>query len=531
MGKIRIFIFGMAALAGIYSGWMNLSLNKKSSELALYNSRIEQRITLLNKAIEKKDKEIQGLSNAAAIKSALAKSEGLVDQLGKEFERVNNERLALQEENNGLKTRFENISREYNRASQELNAAKIELSNIDKNQIQPLKNKIDEFSSSGSYTRQESQPVDKEPKADSVLRKRISELENQKDTLEARLAGMEKETGREGISARGLQSKINQLNISIQDKEEQISFLEAELVKLNSSNSAFRKQFNLQQDEINKLEANNRVLKSQVSQQAPLQESQQLDNSKGQLNQVSGILVRKELELEKARKDSLDAADKIINLQGKLAELEKDISVKKSNEDKLRELETEKFNLQSRLSDLDGEVTKKAEVISSLQKNLEYLNFQLSKKDEEKKSVENKLKQLDSLKNTTQDELTKQKMHIEEVDLLYNSLRTQVEQLSDMLKQKEAELSEKQKEIYSLKEDIIGLKSSSMQLESDLREAKERQKKTLDDLSSAVRLNSALQQKLSTTGTGNAEQKQDTKDKQSADDLRRKIEVILEPEK
>ncbi|HOU36600.1 MAG TPA: hypothetical protein PK562_04940, partial [Candidatus Omnitrophota bacterium] len=62
--------------------------------------------------------------------------------------------------------------------------------------------------------------------------------------------------------------------------------------------------------------------------------------------------------------------------------------------------------------------------------------------------------------------------------------------------------------------------------ENELTEARDRQRKTLDDLIAAVRLNSILQDRIAGGATvpyANMD------DKQRAEELRKKIEVILVP--
>ena len=72
-------------------------------------------------------------------------------------------------------------------------------------------------------------------------------------------------------------------------------------------------------------------------------------------------------------------------------------------------------------------------------------------------------------------------------------------------------------------------------LEKELNETKERQRKTLDDLTQAVKLNAALQERI--VGVSQALEPEaepasvTPQDQQKASELKRKIEVILEPQK
>jgi chromosome segregation ATPase len=116
---------------------------------------------------------------------------------------------------------------------------------------------------------------------------------------------------------------------------------------------------------------------------------------------------------------------------------------------------------------------------------------------------------------------------------MYNSLKAQISQFSDAIALKEAEIENKRKEISSLREDLSSLKSRSAQLENDLLEAKESQKKLMGDLSAAVRLNSVLQERIrfAPAGQDSVTFSSSPEDKRKADELKKKIEVILEPEK
>ena len=177
---------------------------------------------------------------------------------------------------------------------------------------------------------------------------------------------------------------------------------------------------------------------------------------------------------------------------------------------------------------MQGTVSKKNELVDSLQKNLEYLTQQLARKDEEVRSIETRLAKSDT---GTKEELEKQKSRYEEINLLYNSLRTQVSQFSDALNQRESEIEQKRREIASLKEEMASLKSRYEILNEELAEARQRQRKTLDDLVAAVKLNTMMQEKITGVSISPAVKEIATEDKKKADELRRKIEVILEPQK
>ena len=79
---------------------------------------------------------------------------------------------------------------------------------------------------------------------------------------------------------------------------------------------------------------------------------------------------------------------------------------------------------------------------------------------------------------------------------------------------------------------MVGLKTRSMNLDQELADARDRQKKTIDDLTAAVRLNAVLQERMgSVRGTSADYPDSVARERQSAEELRRKVEVILAPQK
>jgi chromosome segregation ATPase len=159
---------------------------------------------------------------------------------------------------------------------------------------------------------------------------------------------------------------------------------------------------------------------------------------------------------------------------------------------------------------------------------VEFLTRQLAMKEDQIQRIESQYAGMDSI---AKNEIDKQRNRFEEINSLYTSLKTQVSQFSDALSQKESELEQRRRETASLREEINGLKSRSASLESELTDARERQKKTLDDLISAVKLNTILQERAMGIAPSGSASSRPSAQQQKADELKRKIEVILEPEK
>jgi chromosome segregation ATPase len=212
-----------------------------------------------------------------------------------------------------------------------------------------------------------------------------------------------------------------------------------------------------------------------------------------------------------------------MSLQSKIATLENTIATRQLTQDRVRELESERLALESKLADVQASMSKKAELSQNLQQNVDYLNQQLSSRDREKKDLEAKLSGLDM--NTKQD-LEKERARYTEINTLYNSLKTQISQFSDTLNAKTVELEQRNRDVYALREELTSLKSKTMIMDNELSETKDRQRKTLDDLIAAVRLNSILQERIA---GGASVPYANMDDKQKAEELRRKVEVILVP--
>jgi chromosome segregation ATPase len=260
------------------------------------------------------------------------------------------------------------------------------------------------------------------------------------------------------------------------------------------------------------------------------QGDRKFEDVKAEMDRLSGILIKKEFEIDTAKKDALSAKEEMLALQTKLASVQDNLYSSRVNQEKLKELENQRLTMQSQLNQVQQELLKKNELLESLQKNIDYLTMQVEKKDQEKAALDAKLSLLDS---STRNELDKEKKRSEESNQMYSSLKSQISQFSDAIALKEAEIENKRKDISSLREELSALKFRSAQLENDLLESKESQKKLMGDLSAAVRLNSVLQERIrfAPAGQESVNFGSSPEDKKKADELKKKIEVILEPEK
>ncbi|MBU2257512.1 MAG: hypothetical protein KJ926_00155, partial [Candidatus Omnitrophica bacterium] len=427
-----------------------------------------------------KEKRLNELRDIQGIKSALSNSQGTIEQLSREIDRLRTEKSALQETNLSISSRLQNLTREFSQILEESRRVKDDLGNVDKKFISPLKKKMEEFEKAALIKDDE---IDKQKNELAKLKQAQVILMDANKELQVRLGVSKKDTSDRGNATQAFIDNINKLKASLAEKENQVRSLESEV----SRAKAGRLPSNLKEPG----EANGSL----------------------QLTRLSEILARKELDLDQAKKEAKESIAKITALQNRITVLEKNLSEAQIDRDKFKEVEAEKVSSQYRLRDMKDELAKKNDLADSLQKNLNYLTQQLTKFEDENKSLQLKLARL------------------QETDLSFNSLKMQVNQLSDFVAAKEKELSDRRKEMDTLRDEVASLRLRSAELEKELAENRARQRKTLDDLSTVLKLNAALQERNSPSGQSITGSAIDPKVKQKSDDLKRKIEVILESDK
>ncbi|MBU1998827.1 MAG: hypothetical protein ABIG46_08990 [Candidatus Omnitrophota bacterium] len=295
--------------------------------------------------------------------------------------------------------------------------------------------------------------------------------------LQARLSGLERDKSGAGTSMQPLLDNINKLNMELADKQNRIKTLESQISRKSKDESVEAGRDGVSKD------------------------------NRQQMSRLSEIIANKELDLDKTRKELKEAGERIAGLQSKIAHLEKSLSDSQVDREKLKNIEMERVTFQRQIKEMEVEAKKKSELADSMQKNLNYLNEQLVRKDEEKKQLELKVSRL------------------AETEGLYNSMRVQVLQLSEYINAKDRELEQRRRDIDLLKDEISTLKAQSVVLDKELSETRDRQKKTIDDLSVTLKLNSALQEKIAFGQ--DIDSRENLKEKEKTDELKRKIEVIL----
>jgi chromosome segregation ATPase len=533
---------------------LNQQLSQSLHETLQEKESLQKHVAEIENKIKEQENKLKELSDVERINSSLQKKQQLVQDLNKKLTDKDKERIALQNTNVSLATRLENTGRELSQSMSELKLLKAGMANLEVGQAGTLQRKIEDLgrdsdSKGRDLTRLKEELVRLQMENQSLV-------ENNKN-LERSLkdAGTKQQTGAavlvrgQGLSeaqTKELQGNVAQLKSTLEHKENQIKQLQVEVASLESLSSGSAGRNNREQQRvIDDLDSANRELKRKIADLQDNLDSARRDvsslkarkdppeaalyaSTKDQLGRLSEILIKKEVELDSLKKESRQAQDRLADLESQLTKLKQELAVNKTNTEQLKELERQKISLDVRLNELQGTIVSKNELVESLQKNLGYLSAQLAKKEEEAKSIESKFSSVDA---TTKEEIEKQKARYDEINMLYNSLKMQVAQFSDALNQKGAELEQRGKESGSLKDEIARLQLRSENLEKELSDARERQRKTLDDLVAAVRLNTMLQEKMLGVSSTLETPKPVSEQQKKADELKRKIEVILEPQR
>lgn len=520
---------------------LNNQLRKSLQEKEIFKEELQQakeKITNLYTSLKERDRQLSQLRNVQALRQTLVNAKASIEQLNKKLNQIKNEKAVLEDTNLNITNRLQNTTRELIRVMEDLKLTKQQLTHIEKAKILPLKKKIEKLSKSGeresrkfSRLKEELTKLQEERLAligtNRSKELTIKDLKAGKSSLEKKMARLKKGIDRQTLPIQALEDELKELKVTLAKRERQVKFLESESAKLNSIKASQEEKLLRQQKTIDELNLENKNIKIQISQlsedlsrkrwelgnqrkEAPrlkrevtqlqvritglekkltvvqkdkedlqarvsqlkaLKDASEVstlyESARDQIRRLSEILVKKELELDQTKKESLNSKEKLNSLQAKLSRLEENLSKSRAHQARAKELEAEKLSLESRFEDINS---------------------------------------------------------------LYNSFKGQIGQLSDILAKKELELDQRRGEILFLKEESAGLKARSSLLERELTETKERQRETLEDLTAAIRLNAALQERMIGVSQSLKAPIADIEEKQKAEELRRKIKVILEPQ-
>ena len=505
---------------------VNEQINGVLNDTLKEKEQLQARVAEVERQIQEKEARLNQLGDAAALRNSLDSAQKTIDQLTADLSAVNTERLSLQSSNVNLAGRLQATTKELARNIEELKTARDTLSRSD---VVAVKKKSDELDKGLALKDQEL----------AGLKVELNKLQQLNQDISRNNVAVQRKAqelgGQAGArDAAAVNKTLNDLKQTVAQKDEQIRGLNARLDELADSGSLPSPAW--QQKRVADLVAKNtelagriRDLESQLAQDVQGTRSRQavagLESAREQMNKMSDLLVRRELEIGATKKEALDAKEKLFAIQTRLSQLEVSAGQSKESAGKMRDLENKLFTMQTKISEMQDSLNQKTELADSLQKNMAYLTQQLARKDEEMRASQARYT---SEGAGTQEELERQKGRYEEVNMLYNSLKTQVSQFTDALNLKEAELDQRKKETSAYREEIAALRSRTESLEKDLADAKDRQRKTLDDLVASVKLNTMLQEKM--VGGSSQPAKGSTPQQQKADDLKRRIEIMLEPQ-
>jgi chromosome segregation ATPase len=425
-----LYIVGAVALASLlsYAGisyygqkQLALQLNQVLDDTLKEKEQLQSSLERIQAQLKDKEDKLAGLSDVQGIKSALINAQSNIENLNNELQKFNRDRAALQEANVGLTTRLQNTTKEYIRTMDELKTAQDLVAKLNKG-FSPDKKKLDD--------------------ANKIIEDKNKELARQKaelDGLKASSQGLMASNKAMEQRLKDLESSRGVIQANVENLQGELGAREAPSKQLQATIASLRGELSQRESRIAELEDRLDQQAAAIRRSAPAAGDRKSSEIKAEMERLSGILVRKEFEIDGVKKEVLAA---------------------------------------------------KAEL------------------DKEKKRNENS-------------------------NAMYDNLKAQISQFSDAISAREAEIEGKRREIDSLKAEIAGLRTRSSQLENDLLESKESQKKILGDLSAAVRLNSVLQERIRSASSGlePAYSPSSSEDRRRADELKRKVEVILEPDK
>lgn len=473
---------------------------------------------------------LDSLKDAENTRNSLIASQKLIIELNGRLAELDSERMRLSSANASLSTRLDGATKELTKTLEELRSSRAD------SQINSLKKKIDDLTRSVGLKESTEATLRGELAS---LQKANRDLIGENEQAGKRIRALQEEPKPSQDISR-LEQQIAALKNELDAKQQRLSELDREraslIEKLSRQKTGPDREQLVEELTIEAKEYQKRIARLekelQNSVDSPRKETENAgiaslyDKAKDQIHELSQLLVKKENQVEDAKRESFEAREKMIGLESQIAKLEARLSEQTAAAGKVRALEEEKMALSAKFRDLEASLAKKSELAESLQQNVIYLNEQLARTEGQMRDVQGKYSRTEE---ETREEIEKQKASFTEMNVLYTSLKAQLSQFSEALSQKETELARRREEIAAFKDELAKAATRSDRLEQELVEARQRQKETLDELVSAVKLNSVLQQR--SAGMDTATPAYSTEEQRKATDLKRRIEIILEPEK
>lgn len=484
---------------------------EENQQLKTKVSEAEDNVKKLDSLLKEKEQELLTLSNAQALKQALVNAQTTISQLTSQIEQLISEKTALEGNNIQLNNRLQNVSSELIRTLEELKTARQNLTDLkaspkDTGAIQTLQADLDRLRA--AKTSLEEQLIKKETI--------IKDIETLNRNLKTQIEQIDKASFGGSAQKKELQSA-----------KQELERLKGEIAQYRSKVFALQDQLTLREQELLKVKDE---LKKQVS-------SNQGDfkglyeNAKTQIAQLYEILASKEIEMNNQRREAQDLRKQVSELQARLASIDTELESARADSKRANSLQADKIAIESKYLQAQSELQKQSELVAILGSNIDQLNKKILQQENERDELDKSVIKLSSEKASLEEELARQKKQLGDMDGLCAGLRTQIVQFSNLLNDKDSELKQREKQLQTLQDETSYQQMRVSVLEKELQEAKERQKKVFENLAQAASLNTEIQERLigvsqSLGGYGET----GSIEKKEAEELRRKVEVILTPE-
>ncbi|MBU0634128.1 MAG: hypothetical protein KKB82_03835 [Candidatus Omnitrophica bacterium] len=374
-------------------------------------------------------RELVELKDVKSIKAALDNAREKLAGLTGEYESINKEKEALQEKNRSLNSRVDSISKEFSKNLEELKTAKKELG----------------AAKSGSLMREYQA---KYTKTEALLKKKEEEIVKLKEKLKNSETDSEN-TRKENINLQrqisGLEKERDMLKQNlerVQQKLEPVTISKSKIRELETRLSDNNKKYALLKKDLEK------AIKERGSLEGRLQQAQQLLTLlQKQAREELGAAKEKLAKYEqlKADKERLEQA---------LVQLEQD---RRSDTGKTEELRIKLDTVLNQLGQKENEVTALRSDISSLQTERMQLSGQsgerLSRAQKKSRSSDMQLNQGQNVEINQMGETSEGMQNkLNRAYALYDTAKSQVVKISELLMHKELELEKSKNTIEKLQE-------------------------------------------------------------------------------
>jgi chromosome segregation protein len=284
-----LYIMGVTAIVAV-SSYLGISyysqkqlavqLNQVLDDTIKEKDQLQASVDRLQSELKEKQNQLDGLRDVQMIRQAMNNAQINVDSMTRELQKINQERISLQDVNVSLDTRLQNTTKEYMRSLAELKAAQDQVSRLNKEQSpdkkkgEELNKKISEKEKELARQKEELDSLKSNSASllakNSALEKKLKELESDRGSLRTKVEGLQGDLGARETPARQLQATIGSLRGELAKKEEQIADLEDKLARQVAAGSKstviVAKGDPKLQKTIDEMKTNNDNLKDQIAQ-------------------------------------------------------------------------------------------------------------------------------------------------------------------------------------------------------------------------------------------------------------------------